>query len=155
MQLCHSTLKWYVTHTGGCGLSSGVGKTPCGSESVHLFSVISTHQGQHCVMEDYIMLVIPFATFDGYHAISRFTSSRSSRMASVVLIPELYSKRKNTGSVMRWMAASLPRLGFMLSQASKKRFNSSCVKDAAYKSSAQTLALAASQFSSFHACSCT
>jgi hypothetical protein len=26
LQLCHSTLKWYVTHTGGCGLSSGVGK---------------------------------------------------------------------------------------------------------------------------------
>ena len=43
-------------------------------------------------------------------------------MASVVLIPELYSKRKNTGSVMRWIAASLPRLGFMFVASVKETF---------------------------------
>ena len=75
------------------------------------------------------MLVIPLAAFDGNHAVFKvyviaFQAGwlRSSSFRNYTV------SERNTGSVMRWIAASLPRLGFMLSQASKKRFNSSCVK---------------------------
>ena len=50
-----------------CHQVSGKNTLRFGTNSIHS-SVISTHQIQHCIMEDSIMLVIPLAAFDGNHA---------------------------------------------------------------------------------------